>query len=107
MAGIGSSIGCRSRARRCIWRTVRTLSASPWFGVAATADPTPLPKVEGDFGQVINVSADDPIDFVTIKSGQGAFLVSAEFDTTSGTITLSKDVSNYVVWTCEGSSFPS
>jgi hypothetical protein len=71
------------------------------------ADPTPLPKVEGGFGHVINVSADDPIDFVTVKSGQGAYLVSAEFDTTSGTITLSKDVSNYVIWTCEEVSYPS
>jgi hypothetical protein len=37
---------------------------------------------------------------VTVKSGKGAVVVSGQFDTSSGQITLSKDVSNYVVWTC-------
>jgi hypothetical protein len=64
------------------------------------ASPVAGPKVEGNLGTTISFSAAAPIDFVTVKSGQGAEVVSAEFDTTSGTITLSKDVSNYVVWTC-------
>jgi hypothetical protein len=64
------------------------------------ASPVAGPKVEGNLGTTISFSAGAPIDFVTVKSGQGAVVVSATFDTTSGTITLSKDVSNYVVWTC-------
>jgi hypothetical protein len=57
-------------------------------------------KVEGNLGTTISFSADAPIDFVTVKSGEGAVVVSAQFDTHTGQITLSKDVSNYVVWTC-------
>src|SRR5512133_3441553 len=64
------------------------------------ASPVAGPKVEGNLGTTITFSAWAPIDFVTVKSGKGAVVVSATFDTTSGTITLSKDVSNYVVWTC-------
>lgn len=64
------------------------------------ASPVAGPKVEGNLGTTITFSAGAPIDFVTVKSGKGAVVVSATFDTTSGTITLSKDVSNYVVWTC-------
>jgi hypothetical protein len=64
------------------------------------ASPVAGPKVEGNLGTTISFSAGAPIDFVTVKSGEGAVVVSATFDTTSGTITLSKDVSNYVVWTC-------
>ena len=64
------------------------------------ASPVEGSKVEGGLGTTISFSAAAPIDFVTVKSGQGAVVVSATFDTTSGTITLSKDVSNYVVWTC-------
>ena len=64
------------------------------------ASPVAGPKVEGNLGTTISFSAGAPIDFVTVKSGKGAVVVSATFDTTSGTITLSKDVSNYVVWTC-------
>ena len=64
------------------------------------ASPVAGPKVEGNLGTTITFSAGAPIDFVTVKSGKGAVVVSAAFDTTSGTITLSKDVSNYVVWTC-------
>jgi hypothetical protein len=62
--------------------------------------PVTGPKVEGDLGRTIVVSAEDPIDLVTVKSGRGAVVVSAEFDTHQGQITLSKDVSSYVVWTC-------
>src|SRR5918996_393251 len=64
------------------------------------ASPMEGPKVEGDLGTTISFSAGAPIDFVTVKSGEGAVVVSATFDTTSGQITLSKDVSNYVFWTC-------
>jgi hypothetical protein len=64
------------------------------------ASPVAGPKVEGQLGTTISFSAAAPIDFVTVKSGQGAVVVSAQFDTTTGQITLSKDVSNYVVWTC-------
>jgi hypothetical protein len=35
-----------------------------------------------------------------VKSGKNAEVVFAEFDTFEGTIKLSKDVSNKVVWTC-------
>jgi hypothetical protein len=62
--------------------------------------PVPGPRVEGELGQTIVVSAVDPIDFVTVKSGVGAVVVSAQFDTNQGQITLSKDISSYVVWTC-------
>jgi hypothetical protein len=68
--------------------------------------PVQGPKIEGDFGQTIVVSAEDPIDFVTVKSGVGAFVVSAEFDTNQGQITLSKDISGYVVWTCPSTTPP-
>src|SRR5215213_5917503 len=64
------------------------------------ASPVAGPTVEGNLGTTISFSAEAPIDFVTVKSGKGAVVVSAQFDTTSGQITLSKDVSNYVVWTC-------
>ena len=62
--------------------------------------PTPGKKVEGNFGRTIKVSSYHPIDLVTVKSGEGAYVVSSWFDTYKGKITLSKDVSNYVVWTC-------
>jgi hypothetical protein len=66
------------------------------------AYPTPLDKVEGGgLGRTIHVSASTAIDYVTVKSGQNASIESASFDTYSGTITLSKDVSNYVVWVCD------
>jgi hypothetical protein len=63
-------------------------------------DPVPGKKIEGDLGQTIVVYASDPIDFVTVKSGKGAYVVFAKFDKFWGKIKLSKDVSNYVVWTC-------
>jgi hypothetical protein len=63
-------------------------------------NPKPGDKVEGDFGRKIHVSSNRPIDFVTVKSGKNAEVVFAEFDTFKGKIKLSKDVSNYVVWTC-------
>jgi hypothetical protein len=63
-----------------------------------------LPKVEGGLGRTITFTAATPIVKVTIKSGEKATLVSASWavDYLSGTITISQDVSNYVVWTCAG-----
>jgi hypothetical protein len=63
-----------------------------------------LPKVEGALGRTITVTAAAPIVKVTIKSGEKATLVAASWaaDYRSGTITISQDVSNYVVWTCAG-----
>ena len=64
-------------------------------------------KVEGGLGTTVQITATAPIVRVTLKSGQGAAVVSSSFsaDFKSVTITLSKDVSNYVVWTC-GSAPP-
>jgi hypothetical protein len=64
------------------------------------SNPVPGPKIEGNFGQTIHVHASHPIDFVTVKSGKDAYVVYSTFDTYWGKIKLSKDVSNYVVWTC-------
>ena len=69
-------------------------------GPCKCENPQPLTKVEGGLGRTITISASRPIDFVTIKSGDGARLVSASWQIYSGTITLSKDVSNYVIWVC-------
>ncbi|HKX69426.1 MAG TPA: hypothetical protein VJN29_19590, partial [Intrasporangium sp.] len=67
-------------------------------------DPMPLPKVEGDLGSTIEFEAQSPIDKVTVKSGSKAEFVSADFSPTgppyTGTITLTQDVSNYVIWVC-------
>jgi hypothetical protein len=57
-------------------------------------------KVEGDLGTTVEFTTDYPVDYVTVKSGNGATVVSSTFDAFSGSFTLSKDVSNYVVWTC-------
>jgi hypothetical protein len=65
--------------------------------------PLPSASDAGQLGQTITVSAEDPIDFVLVKSTPGAEVVSAQFDTTtstSGEITLSEDVTSYVVFTC-------
>jgi hypothetical protein len=62
--------------------------------------PKPGPKIEGGLGRTITFSASKPIDKVTVKSGEGAYVVSKWFDMKKGKITLNKDVSNYVVWTC-------
>jgi hypothetical protein len=62
------------------------------------------PKIEGGLGVTISFSASSPIVKVTIKSGEKASLVSATWaaDYLSGTITITQNVSNYVVWTCSG-----
>ena len=64
--------------------------------------PTALEKVEGDMGRWIQGSSTDLIDKVTVKSGQGAAVVQ-QYTTVSDHyffIKLTKDVSNYIVWTC-------
>ena len=67
-------------------------------------DPVPTEKVEGDFTQRIKVWSKYPIDYVTVKSGKNAYVVSSDFGTYMGKywaeIKLSKDVSNYVIWKC-------
>jgi hypothetical protein len=57
-------------------------------------------------GRTISVRASQAIDSVTVKSGKNASVVEASFDEYSGTITLSKDVSNYVVWVCDSNDVP-
>jgi hypothetical protein len=62
--------------------------------------PVPGANDLGQQGQTITVSAEDPIDFVIVKSNPGAEVVSAQFDTFEGQITLSENITGYVVWTC-------
>ena len=64
--------------------------------------PVPSVPVVGQLGETITVSAQDPIDFVVVKSTPNAEVVSTQFDTTStsGQITLSDDITSYVVFTC-------
>jgi hypothetical protein len=64
------------------------------------AYPVPSDKVEGDMGRSIHGTSSDPIDKVTVKSGKDAEVVYSSFYGNSFYIKLSKDVSNYVVWTC-------
>src|ERR671913_1084308 len=45
------------------------------------ASPVAGPKVQGNLGTTISFSAGAPIDFLTVKSGEGAVVVSAEVDT--------------------------
>jgi hypothetical protein len=62
--------------------------------------PLPSASDAGQLGQTITVSAEDPIDFVLVKSTPGAEVVSAQFDPAPAQITLSEDVTSYVVFTC-------
>jgi hypothetical protein len=62
--------------------------------------PVPSAAVAGQLGETITVSAEDPIDFVLVKSAPDAEVMSAQFDTTSGQITLSENITSYIVWTC-------
>jgi hypothetical protein len=62
--------------------------------------PLPSASDAGQLGQTITVSAEDPIDFVLVKSVPDAEVVSAQFDTGQGQIMLSENITNYVVWTC-------
>jgi hypothetical protein len=60
---------------------------------------SPVPSVEetGQFGQTITVSAEDPIDFVVVKTAPGG---TVTFDSNSGQITSSGNILAYVVFTC-------
>jgi hypothetical protein len=60
---------------------------------------SPMPSVEetGQFGETITVSAEDPIDFVVVKTAPNA---TVTFDSSSGQITSSGNILAYVVFTC-------
>lgn len=62
--------------------------------------PVPSSADVGQQGETITVSAEDPIDFVVVKSSPDAEVVSAQFDTFQGQITLSDNITGYIVWTC-------
>jgi hypothetical protein len=62
--------------------------------------PVPSSSDAGQLGQTLTVSAEDPIDFVLVKSVPNAEVVSAQFDTSQVQITLSQNITSYVVWTC-------
>ena len=60
--------------------------------------PVPSVPVVGQLGETITVSAEDPIDFVLVKTAPGAEVVTADF--VAGQITLTENITSYVVWTC-------
>jgi hypothetical protein len=60
--------------------------------------PVPSVPVVGQLGDTITVSTEDPIDFVLVKSAPNAEVVTTNFDT--GQITLTENITSYVVWTC-------
>ena len=60
--------------------------------------PVPSVPVVGQLGETITVSAEDPIDFVLVKTAPNAEVVTADF--VAGQITLTENVTSYVVWTC-------
>jgi hypothetical protein len=67
--------------------------------------PVPSAIDAGQLGETITVSTEDPIDFVLVKTAPNAEVVNAQFDaiTTSqfqGQITLSENITSYVLWTC-------
>jgi hypothetical protein len=64
--------------------------------------PTASAKVDGVNSATIEFSSSLPIDKVTVKSGEQSEVVSSSFaaNNLSGSITLTQNVSNYVVWTC-------
>src|SRR5215217_9130077 len=64
---------------------------------------SPMPSAEetGQFGETITVSADDPIDFVVVKTAPNA---TVTFDSSSGQITSSANILGYVVFTCPAST---
>jgi len=66
-----------------------------------------MPSAEetGQFGHSITISAEDPIDFVVVKSAPGG-TVDSTFDLSglSGQITSSGNILGYVVFTCPASS---
>ena len=64
--------------------------------------PVPSVPVVGQLGETITVSAEDPIDFVLVKSAPNAEVVTADF--VAGQITLTENITSYVVWTCPGTT---
>lgn len=60
--------------------------------------PVPSVPVVGQLGETITVSTEDPIDFVLVKSARNAEVVTADF--VAGQITLTENITSYVVWTC-------
>jgi hypothetical protein len=60
--------------------------------------PVPSVPVVGHLGDTITVSTEDPIDFVLVKSAPNAEVMTADFNT--GEITLTENITSYVVWTC-------
>jgi hypothetical protein len=60
--------------------------------------PVPSAADAGQLGETITVSTEDPIDFVLVKSAPNAEVVTADFVT--GQITLTENITSYVVWTC-------
>jgi hypothetical protein len=71
-------------------------------------DPVPGPKIEGYVGRYLFVVSFKPIEQLTIKSGRDASVVWSYFGDYwmygkhiyFAKVMLSKDISNYVVWTC-------
>jgi len=70
--------------------------------VACGDDAVAGTKVEGGLGRIVDILSDAAIDKVTIKSGRRADDRGAWFsdDGLHAWVELSKDVSNYVVWSC-------
>jgi hypothetical protein len=74
-------------------------------------DAVPGPKMNGGrSGRFLQVRSEDPIDRVTLKSGNGASVVHSTMGNSEGmywmTIELSKHIGNYVVWTCPDGAHP-
>jgi hypothetical protein len=66
--------------------------------------PVASKKYEGDFGTYQKVWSYSPIDFVSVKSGKDAYVKwSSSWKEGSKyyvAFKLSKDISNFVIWTC-------
>ena len=64
--------------------------------------PVPSAADAGQLGDTITVSADEPIDFVLVKSAPNAEVMDVQFNAsqTEGQITLTENITSYVVWTC-------
>jgi hypothetical protein len=60
--------------------------------------PVPSAIDAGRLGDTLTVSTEDPIDFVLVKTAPGAEVVTADF--VAGQITLTENITSYVVWTC-------
>jgi hypothetical protein len=79
---------------------------------AVDCEAVPGVKVErGSLGRHAEVRSPDPIDRVTVKSGEGARVVRSETGLVGGmyrlAFELSKDIGSYVAWTCPAGVAPS